>query len=57
MDELTKIYKNPENVLFEEETFRLYRPGGFHPVDLGDTLKDSRYQIQHKLGYGGFSTV
>ena len=57
MDELAKLYKNPSNVLFEEENFLHYRPGGFHPVALGDTLKDGRYQIQHKLGYGGFSTV
>jgi hypothetical protein len=60
MDGLGKIdelYKNPSNVLFEEENFLDYRPGGFHPVALGDTLKDGRYKIHHKLGYGGFSTV
>ena len=60
MDRLTEIYelyKNPSNVLFEEENFLDYRLGGFHPVTLGDTLKDGRYQIHHKLGFGGFSTV
>ena len=40
-----------------EEDFNAYRPGGFHPVALGDTLKGDRYNIQHKLGWGGFSTV
>jgi len=34
-----------------------YRPGGFHPVKLGDTFKDGRYKVYHKLGWGGFSTV
>lgn len=60
MDGFTKLYEvysNPSNVLFEEENFLDYRPGGFHPVALGDTLKDGRYKIYHKLGYGGFSTV
>lgn len=31
-----------------------YRPGGFHPVHLGDTIgKDSRFRVIHKLGNGG----
>ncbi|KAL2810281.1 kinase-like domain-containing protein [Aspergillus granulosus] len=34
-----------------------YRPGNYHPVHFGDTLKDSRYRIIRKLGYGSFSTV
>ncbi|CAH0031367.1 unnamed protein product [Clonostachys rhizophaga] len=33
-----------------------YKPGGFHPVHLGDVL-DGRYQIFRKLGAGGQSTV
>ena len=51
-----KIYRNG-NLLFDEENALDYRPGGYHPVALGDTLKDGRYQIRHKLGYGGYSTV
>ncbi|KAG1733877.1 uncharacterized protein EDB91DRAFT_1057173 [Suillus paluster] len=37
-----------------------YKPGGYHPVHLGDTFPtrdDPRYRILHKLGYGSFSTV
>ena len=33
-----------------------YRPGGFHPVHLEDTLGE-RYKILHKLGSGGLSTT
>jgi serine/threonine protein kinase len=40
-----------------EESSALYRPGGYHPVHLGDTFKDGTYEVVHKLGYGGFSTV
>ncbi|PWY80089.1 kinase-like protein [Aspergillus eucalypticola CBS 122712] len=40
-----------------QEKLSKYRPGGYHPVSLGDTFKDDRYQIHHKLGWGGFSTV
>ncbi|KAH7317334.1 kinase-like domain-containing protein [Rhexocercosporidium sp. MPI-PUGE-AT-0058] len=34
-----------------------YRPGGFHPVHLGDHFKKDRYYVIHKLGHGGFATV
>jgi serine/threonine protein kinase len=37
------------------ENVQRYRPGGYHPVHIGDTL--SKYTVLHKLGYGGFSTV
>ena len=33
-----------------------YRPGGFHPVAIGDVFID-RYSIIHKLGHGGYSTT
>lgn len=39
------------------EDLEAYRPGGFHPVHLGDTLAEGRYRIVHKLGFGGFATV
>lgn len=39
------------------ENLEHYRVGGYHPVELGDQFAGSRYQIVHKLGYGGSSTV
>lgn len=41
----------------ELEELSGYRPGGYHPVHIHDTLDEGRYRIIHKLGYGGFSTV
>ena len=55
MDDRT-IYR-PSNLLYNQERMTRYRPGGFHPVCLGDTFKEGRYTIHHKLGWGGFSTV
>ncbi|KFY38574.1 hypothetical protein V494_04318 [Pseudogymnoascus sp. VKM F-4513 (FW-928)] len=49
-------YPATEMVLTEEKLSR-YRPGGLHPVALGDTFDDERYTVVHKLGNGGFSTV
>lgn len=43
--------------LWDQEKLSRYRPGGYHPVHLGDTFKDGRYKIVHKLGWGGFSTA
>lgn len=34
-----------------------YKPGGFHPVHVGDLLSDSKYKILLKRGYGSYSTV
>lgn len=48
---------NPYLQDFEIENYNGYRPGGYHPVHLGDILKDGRYTIIHKLGHGSFSTV
>lgn len=47
------VYNWQDNV----ENLENYRNGGYHPVKLGDKFKDGQYQIVHKLGYGGFSTV
>lgn len=38
-----------------QEDLELYRPGGFHPVEIGDTLHNSRYRVVQKLGHGGYS--
>jgi len=34
-----------------------YRPGGYHPLKIGDDLDDGRYRLVDKLGYGGYSTI
>ncbi|KAI1201950.1 kinase-like protein [Nemania serpens] len=33
-----------------------YRPGGYHPLSIGDILHH-RYHIVHKLGFGSYSTI
>ncbi|KID64222.1 protein kinase domain-containing protein, partial [Metarhizium hybridum] len=41
------------------EDVERYAPGGYHPVDIGDTICNGEraYEVIHKLGHGGFSTV
>ncbi|EFY94306.1 serine protein kinase [Metarhizium robertsii ARSEF 23] len=34
-----------------------YRPGGYHPVLLGDMFNDGQYKVIRKLGEGSYSTV
>lgn len=43
-------------VYCSEEDHDLYRPGGLHPVHLGDVFH-CRYEVLRKLGYGRYSTV
>lgn len=31
--------------------------GNYHPVDVGDTLRDGQYKVLRKLGYGPRSTI
>jgi serine/threonine protein kinase len=38
------------------EDIEEYRPGGYHPVHIGDVFH-ARYKVLHKLGAGGFSTT
>ncbi|KAF8251857.1 kinase-like protein [Wilcoxina mikolae CBS 423.85] len=40
----------------EYEGFDRYRPGGYHPVHLGNKLNNGRYVVEHKLGYGSYAT-
>ncbi|KAA8906892.1 kinase-like domain-containing protein [Sphaerosporella brunnea] len=35
----------------------MYRPGGFHPVAIGDELHDGRYRVIHCLSHGAYGTV
>lgn len=46
------LYEPIENV----ERMEYYRPGGYHPVKIGDHFKD-RYRVVHKLGHGTYSTI
>lgn len=41
----------------ESESLGRYRPGGYHPVNIGDSFSSGRYRVVHKLGWGGYSTV
>lgn len=52
----------PKTERFEEveefcEYAEQYRPGGYHPVNLGDTFQSGRYKVIRKLGEGADSTV
>ncbi|RYO97547.1 hypothetical protein DL765_011148 [Monosporascus sp. GIB2] len=49
-------YYEPPLEFGEVEDFRYYNRGGFHPVDIGDIL-NSRFEVIHKLGCGGFGIV
>ncbi|KAF1334761.1 Cmgc/srpk protein kinase, partial [Globisporangium splendens] len=40
----------------DEEEGNSYKPGGYHPVQVGQVYK-SRFQVLEKLGWGHFSTV
>ncbi|KAH7175881.1 kinase domain-containing protein [Dactylonectria macrodidyma] len=46
------LYEHIDDV----ERLDYYRPGGYHPIQIGDRLQD-RYRIVHKLGYGSYSTI
>lgn len=39
------------------ENLECYEKGGYHPVHIGQTYGNGRYEIVHKLGYGSYSTV
>ncbi|KAJ6629478.1 kinase-like domain-containing protein [Mycena sp. CBHHK59/15] len=41
----------------DEEDWEDYKPGGYHPVKIGDSFSDNRYVVVRKLGWGHFSTV
>lgn len=50
----------PEKVYFpniDVENLEEYRIGGYHPTVIGDTFHEGRYEIVHKLGFGGYSTI
>ena len=44
--------------LADAEDREEYRPGGFHPVHIGDRFSTAgRFRVIHKLGRGGLATV
>jgi serine/threonine-protein kinase SRPK3 len=51
----TPIYE--DCFLDHTEDVENYRAGGYHPVSIGHIIKEGRYEILHKLGYGAFATV
>ncbi|RMD42789.1 hypothetical protein DV735_g2379, partial [Chaetothyriales sp. CBS 134920] len=55
--QIQKLYQGSNPLLLREESVLRYVKGGYRPVCLGDTFKIGRYQVEHKLGHGGFSTV
>lgn len=54
--EVISLYGNHSFVSTQESLLK-YARGGYHPVCLGDTFKDGRYQVCHRLGWGSFSIV
>lgn len=48
-------FMNGPNMDFTED-MEDYKPGGYHPILLDDMLAD-RFEVIHKLGYGGIATV
>lgn len=54
---ISQIAPHPYTSDVEAEPVHRYRPGGYHPVRLGDHLKGGRYKILHKVGWGGYSTT
>ncbi|KAL2018659.1 hypothetical protein VTK56DRAFT_494 [Thermocarpiscus australiensis] len=39
------------------ENLEGYCVGGYHPTVIGDTFHQCRYEVVHKLGFGGYSTI
>ncbi|KAI3338693.1 kinase-like domain-containing protein [Ustulina deusta] len=53
----SQLASHPYTCDVDAEPLRRYRPGGYHPIHLGDQLRDGRYKILHKVGWGGYSTT
>jgi hypothetical protein len=39
------------------EDFEEYSLGGYHTTVIADLFRDGRYEVIHKLGFGGYSTT
>lgn len=54
----SKIKYRPLTRISHHETLRYYRPGGYHPILINDSLGEAgRFKVLRKLGYGTFGTV
>ncbi|TQN65402.1 Serine/threonine-protein kinase spk-1 [Colletotrichum shisoi] len=47
---------SPYEHIDDVESLDFYRPGGYHPIEIGARLRD-RYIVVHKLGFGSYSTL
>ncbi|KAM5480164.1 hypothetical protein MaudMau93_007627 [Microsporum audouinii] len=56
MSTIKKVSQVQYEYIEDIERLERYQPGGYHPILIGDILKD-RYQVVHKLGHGAFSTI
>ncbi|KAL4870576.1 hypothetical protein BDV12DRAFT_184391 [Aspergillus spectabilis] len=56
MEKDLSIYR-PGGLLYTQERLSKYKPAGYHPVSLGDSFMNGRYQIHLKLGFGSFSSL
>ena len=52
-------YLQPKTIEERIEDVELYAPHGYYAVDIGDVIRggDTEYEVVHKLGSGGLSTV
>ena len=58
---MANIFDSPPEKVYlpnmEVENLEEYRVGGYHPTIIGDTFHGGRYEVAHKLGFGGSSTI
>jgi hypothetical protein len=53
----TRAGKTQYRLIENVEDLDRYRPGGYHPLQIGDELNNGRYRLVDKLGYGEYSTI
>jgi len=56
-ESISPCYSDESDFSDDQEDENDYRRGGYHPVRIGETFKEGRYTVIHKLGWGHFSTV
>lgn len=53
----SRLMANAYKCAIDAEPLHRYTSGGYHPIHIGQRLHSGRYQVTHKLGWGGYSTV